>query len=161
MTCQELINQFRFNQMMLTRLLGDLSQDNSLTKPHPELNCMNWMLGHLLATRGALLKDLGFDPGWHSKLTAAYKPDQDNFLDLALPLGELNGVLTGSLDNLKAALHAMEPKLSEHAESFPHLLPEGGNWADRVGAFICHEAYHIGQIGLARRLIGKPGLFKG
>jgi uncharacterized damage-inducible protein DinB len=159
MNAQELINQFRFNQMMLTRLLADVSQDDSLRPPHAGVNCINWMLGHLLATRGELLQELGADHEWRTRLLKVYNDKQENFRDSPFQISELKELLEASLANLIATLRAFEPKLKEHAESFPHLLPEGGNWADRVGAFICHEAYHIGQIGLARRLIGKPGLF--
>jgi uncharacterized damage-inducible protein DinB len=156
MSAQELIHQFRFNQMTLTRLLADVSHDDSLSEPQPGINSVNWLLGHILATRGRLLEELGQDPEWRERLIKVYNKTRDHFPAGAFAIAELNGLVPISLDQLAAALQAAA--LGNAAPSFPHL-PEGGTLADHVGAFVCHEEYHVGQIGLVRRLIGKPGLF--
>jgi hypothetical protein len=52
----------------------------------------------------------------------------------------------------------MGTALNAPCDQLPHVS-EGGTVADRAGSFACHEAYHAGQIGLLRRLLGKPGLF--
>ena len=38
-------------------------------------------------------------------------------------------------------------------------MPDGANTVAGLVRFMCfHESYHIGQLGLLRRLLGKPGL---
>ncbi|HEY3295615.1 MAG TPA: DinB family protein [bacterium] len=157
MTSQNLLNQFRFNQMILVRTLADISQEDSLCPPAAQGNCINYLLGHLIATRSFLLRDLGAAPVWGEGL-AVYDRNPKDFPAGAKPLSELNGLLQESLETVTATLHSFEPRLGESAKQFPHL-PEGGTFTDRIGSFICHEAYHVGQIGLARRALGKPGLF--
>ena len=157
MTAQTILNQFRFNQMTLTRLLADVSQSESMTSP-TEGNCINFMLGHLLATRGTALKITGADPVWLAALTAPYARGQNSFPNGAVPMTDLNGLVKTSFEEMIAALAAFEPRLSEPCtDKMPHL--DSGTWADRIGSFACHEAYHIGQIGLTRRALGKKGLF--
>lgn len=157
MTSQELTNQFRFNQMTLTTLLADVSQEDSLRTPAVGGNSINWMLGHLIATRGRLLELLDAKPAWHAELSKIYNPELTNFPAKAKPMSELNRLLKDSLDEMSAALSAFEPSLSDPTDHMPHL--KEGTWADRIGSYICHEAYHCGQIGLARRALGKKGLF--
>lgn len=68
-------------------------------------------------------------------------------------------MLASSLRDLTVALAAFAPRMDEGvSEPLPHLR-EGVTWADLVGTTIGHEMYHIGQIGLLRRLLNKPGLF--
>jgi hypothetical protein len=158
MSSIELLNQFRFNQMVLTLLLKDVTQEDSLRVPASDANSINWMLGHLIAARGTVLKNTGAEPVWVARLAAPYARGNNSFPDGALPFAELNTLLSTSFDELTSALAAFEPRLMETCtERMPHL--ESGTWADRFGSFVCHEAYHIGQIGYVRRLLGKPGLF--
>lgn len=105
MSAEYLLNQFRFNQMTLTMLLKDVDHSESLQGPEPGGNCINWMLGHLIATRGRLLRDLGREPAWREEVAEAYSPVIDGFAERALPLEDLKELLEQSLNNL---VHALE-----------------------------------------------------
>jgi len=157
MTAQNLLNQYRFNQMTLTMLLKDVSEEDSL-KSATRGNCINFILGHLIAGRGTILKNIGAEPVWLAAISPTYARGQNSFPAGAKSIAELNTLLQDSFDALTTALAAFEPHLSEPCpERLPHI--ESGTWADRIGSFICHEGYHSGQIGLTRRALGKPGLF--
>src|SRR5262249_44395986 len=43
---------------------GGLTHEESLVQPVPAGNCLNWVLGHLVATRSHLLRGLGDEPLW-------------------------------------------------------------------------------------------------
>jgi hypothetical protein len=157
MISQQLINQYRFNQMTLNRLLADVTEADSMKSPTGG-NCINFMLGHLIASRGTVLKITGANPGWLPAITGPYARGENSFPTGARPFAELNGLVKTSFEELISALAAFEPHLSETCtDKMPHL--DSGTWTDRIGSFICHEGYHVGQIGLSRRALGKKGLF--
>jgi hypothetical protein len=116
------------------------------------------MLGHLLATRGTVLRIVGAEPAWLATLAPPYARGQNTFPVGAKPIAELNELLKHSFEEMTTALAAFEPHLSETCpDKMPHI--ESGTWTDRIGSFACHEGYHVGQIGLTRRALGKKGLF--
>jgi hypothetical protein len=157
MNSATLINQFRFNQMTLSALLQDVSEEDSLASPTGG-NCINFMLGHLIAARGTVLKNTGANPVWLAALSAPYARGENTYPVGAKSVSELKDLVKRSFEDLSTALAAFEPRLSETCtERMPHL--DSGTWTDRFASFACHEAYHIGQIGLTRRALGKKGLF--
>ena len=157
MTSQQLINQFRFNQMTLTTLLADVSQEESLQPLGEGINCINWLLGHLLANRGRMMTSMNAEPEWYAEYMRIYLPREPHYPANAKSKEDMLRTLNTSLVELALALKAFEPSLSKPTDQLPHL--KTGTWSDRIGSFICHEAYHMGQIGLSRRVMGKPGLF--
>lgn len=42
---------YGFNYMALQRNTAGLSHEDSLVQPQPAGNCLNWVLGHILAHR--------------------------------------------------------------------------------------------------------------
>jgi hypothetical protein len=157
MTSQALVNQFRFNQMTLTALLADISQEDGLRTPAQGVNCINWLLGHLLATRGRMMTSMNAEPEWYAEYIRIYLPHEPHYPASAKAMQDMLRTLNTSLVEIALALKTFEPSLGKPTDEIPHL--KAGTWADRIGSFICHEAYHCGQIGLARRAMGKKGMF--
>lgn len=160
MTPIHLIRLFQFDQMTLSRLLTDVTPEESLREIGPDGKCLNWIVGHVVFARGKLLNILGQEPEWWKSLRAVYgERGVGTFAaKAAKPLPELQRLLDQSLEALIETLSKMDAALNEPCDQLPHVS-KGGTVADRVGSFACHEAYHGGQIGLMRRLLGKPGLF--
>jgi uncharacterized damage-inducible protein DinB len=159
MTANALIHQFQFNQMTLDRLLSDVSQEDSLRSLQPGINTMNWLLGHLIATRAGMLAEMGAEPHWTKRQSLHYSPrpkgaEAAKMMDIA----DLKTTLVESLARIESALRVFESSFGNPSGHLPHL-PNSGTMGDRMATFVCHEAYHVGQIGLQRRLLGKPGLF--
>lgn len=159
MSSTGLIRQFQFNQMTLTMLLADVTQEESLREADAG-KCVNWIAGHIIVARGKLLAALGAEPVWYPRMMAVYGgQDTGKYsADRAKSLTELQTLLEETLNSLADTLVTVEIKLMEPCDVLPHVKSDG-TVADRAGAFACHEAYHVGQIGLMRRLLGKPGLF--
>ncbi|RPH93358.1 DinB family protein [candidate division KSB1 bacterium] len=160
MAAINLIRQFQFNQMTLTRLLADVTSDESLREIETAGKSVNWIAGHIIVARGKLLSALGAEPSWYPALMAMYGGQEAGkySADKAKSVSELQTLIEETLNSLTDTLTAVETKLADPCDVLPHVK-SGGTVADRVGAFACHEAYHVGQIGLMRRLLGKPGLF--
>jgi uncharacterized damage-inducible protein DinB len=155
-----LVRLFQFTQLTLSRLLADVSNAESLREVGPDGKCLNWILGHIIFARGKLLSLLGGEPDWYKNFMAVYgeKGVGTFSVKTAKPLSDLQGLLDQSLAMLSEVLSKLDAALNEPCAELPHVS-KGGTVADRVGSFACHEAYHAGQIGIMRRLLGKPGVF--
>jgi uncharacterized damage-inducible protein DinB len=159
MTAELLISQFQFNQMVLTRLLADLSHDESLRPTGEDGKCINSLLGHLLAARSDLLTQMQRPSHWNEDDAAPYLIKESRFeASAAKSLEDLKAVLMDSYERLIAAIEGSRPTLDEMSP-LPTATGRKLTWGQRAGSYICHEAYHAGQIGLMRRLLDKPRLF--
>ncbi len=128
----------------------------SLVQPQPAGNCMNWIVGHVLSSRQGLIALLGDERVWSTELTARFKRS--------------SAPVTGEAD-----AYPFERMLDEFEESQRRLLrgidrctearidephERMGTIGKALYVLNFHEAYHSGQTGVLRRLIGKPGAIK-
>jgi uncharacterized damage-inducible protein DinB len=158
MTALDFVSQFQFNQFTITRLLDDVSHEESLREIQPGINNINFLVGHLILTRDGLLKMLKAQPVLKEADAAVYGSKPKKFTnERAKPMTELKAAVEESYTRLQTALKVAESSFNKPAER--KFIREGEQIGDQIGFFICHEEYHIGQIGLIRRLLGKPGLF--
>ena len=116
-----------------------------------------WLIGHLAATRLRLLGMVGLPPEtteWQGAFGRGTSPKD----------------VSADLDP-KALLHAFHEAHMALASHWDHITPEHlakplgrtlPDGTDTIGGAIrflaWHEAYHLGQLGMMRRLVGKPGL---
>lgn len=142
------IIQLEFTYRALSLNTENITQEESLVFPEPGGNCMNWMLGHILEHRNKLLALINQEPLWNKETVTCYKrgadaaAEKENFLQWQQLLNYLN--LTQEL--LLKTLKEKEISEADKIKSFAQLLS--------------HEAYHAGQTGLLRRVLGKEGKIK-
>ena len=148
--------QFHIGSFVLDRNLAGVDHEQSLLAPSPGGNTMNWIVGHVVRTRNQALVLLGGAPLFDDAEFAQYGPGG---LDphRALRLEELRRRFDALGPAIASALAKSTPaQLSEKAPFSPTANP-----AETVGTLLAsiafHEAYHLGQTGLSRRLLGKPG----
>ena len=148
--------QFGVGAFVLERNLAGVTNEESLRRPQPGGNTMNWIVGHVVRTRNQALGLLGEKPLYDDSDFEAYGAGGSNPPRI-LPIDELKrrfdalGPLLGS-----ALERTTPPQLSAAAPFSPT-----GNPNETVGTLLSsiafHEAYHLGQTGLSRRLLGKAG----
>lgn len=128
--------------------LEGVGEDQALRTPGEAGNSINWILGHILAYRTRMLSMLGAEPPADPDVLRAYTGggEREWTPEVALPLERLLGLLDRSQKQLSAALE-------EAGRGEPSALSDGAD----LGFFHFHEAYHVGQLGLARRCLGLPG----
>ncbi len=151
---------YQFTHAVLTQNCRDISHEESLRAPAPSGNCLNWVLGHILSTRTPILRLAGQEPIWTAEEAAPYKrgssPLAPNRTVEARPFESLLADLDRSQERLLAGLNSLtEAQLA--ADGLPEVpggLQPVGN---QLAIFNFHEAYHAGQTGLLRRIIGKAG----
>ena len=130
-----------------------ITDAEALIQPRPDGNCMNWVLGHILSSREAMLKLLGEAPVLEPEVAARYKRGSAPILgeEDGLPFSELLTALTTSQERLlRGIANASEAKWDE-------AVPEFGTTKGALHFLHFHEAYHSGQVAVLRRMAGKKG----
>lgn len=147
-----LVSAIGFDTRALHLNLEGLTHEECLQQP-PSGNCINWLLGHLVRHRNLMLEALGAPTVWNAEAQRRYDRG-------SAPIrGEESGVVR--LEVLRAELdRSAEHLRSALAEVDEAALqaPSGTNpLGQRLLFLALHEAYHVGQIALLRRLVGKEG----
>jgi uncharacterized damage-inducible protein DinB len=160
MHAKTLAYQFGLTSFVLERNLGELSQEDSLVNPQKGGNCLNWVLGHVTRTRNMALGLLGQKPLFAMEDFRAYTGEEPFTREDALPLDELKRRFKALQEPLVKGLNGMSPD----AMNTPAPFSPTGNPDETVGSLLAaisfHEAYHVGQTGLLRRVVGREGVVK-
>lgn len=150
---------FGINYSVLKKNLAGVTHEESLIQPQGGGNCLNWVLGHIVATRDNAVQLLNQEPVWSKEIAATYQRGSDPIGDgsNAQPLEKIVADLERSQDRLVAGLSTVsEPSLSAPSPD--------KSIAETVGEMLFvlqfHEAYHAGQTGLLRRMAGHEGAIK-
>jgi uncharacterized damage-inducible protein DinB len=156
MSSSVLTTQVHYNLGALKMNLEGITHDESLTQPQPAGNCLNWVVGHILANRASMLKLVGQEPVWTEEEAEPYKRG-------SAPITDANG--TTNLDQIVALLEISQERLLAGLEEIsPDGLQapapgskEGQAVETSLALLVFHEAYHVGETGILRRLAGHEG----
>jgi len=156
MTRDILTKLYAVNHAAVHTNLKGVTHEDSLLRPKANGNCLNWVLGHIVATRNQILKLAGAKAIWSDEQVAPYargaKASHDG-RDL-----ETLGKVLADFDESQEILLTVLPLLTD--ADLARTSPDDKTVADRLFFLHFHEAYHIGQIGLLRRIIGLEGSIK-
>ena len=154
MTRQDLRSLFRFNEFVLGKNLDGLTHGDSLTQATPGGSSIHWIVGHLLATRNATLRLLGEPPLWSDEEAAPFArgtrvPAAE---EVPVPFDRLLADLRRSSEQIRIALESVR----DEDLAVPLGQDKEGTVGDQLARLHYHEGYHAGQIGLLRRIAGRP-----
>jgi uncharacterized damage-inducible protein DinB len=151
--------QARMAHRVVRMNVEGLTHEESLIQPRPDGNCLNWIVGHLVWVYAGALPMLQQESpiaqGPLSRYARGAPPLRDpvearDFADLVAAWDEATRRVDAGLAGLPAdALGRPAPQSpsNDPNETIRSLL-----------ATICfHQAYHAGQTGVLRRVIGRPG----
>jgi hypothetical protein len=154
MSASPLTVVYRFAHIALERNLEGITDEEALISPRPAGNCANWLVGHLLWTREMVHGLLAIPSAWPSELGPhdLYRRGATEFVPAqAVSLTRLRSALATSQEQVMSALGTISaPRLEERAT-------ETSTVGERLAFLGFHEGYHVGQVGLIRRLLGKAG----
>jgi uncharacterized damage-inducible protein DinB len=145
---------YQFAHTALERNLSGMTDDDAVTPMQPAGNCANWLVGHLLWTRDMVHGLLGLPGAWPSELgpNDLYRRGATEFLpDRAVSLTRLREAMSRSQEILMPAISKVS------ASKLEERVTDTSTVGERLAFLGFHEGYHVGQIGLVRRLLGKPG----
>jgi hypothetical protein len=156
MEIQSAANAFALGDRFLDRLVGDFTGPDWAVRDAAGHD-PRWIVGHIAASRRRVLGLLGCakpaEP-WEAHFGRGSSPGD-------LP-AELD--MKALVEDCHASQAAMDPAwatltVGALAEGLGRTLPDGTDTVCGALRFLAwHEAYHLGQLGLFRRLAGKPGL---
>jgi uncharacterized damage-inducible protein DinB len=155
MNAADLTRLFRINHGALHQNLAGLTHEDSLVQPEAG-NCLNWVLAHIVSSRNGLFKVMGSAPYWPEDLQARYARGSAPVAAAAdaRPFEGLVRDFDATQERLLAELSEMpDTKLQEPALRDMTV----GEW---LSFLHFHEAYHIGQTGILRRLAGTEGAIR-
>ncbi len=145
-----IVARFDLHTMALRMNAGDFTHADSLFTPEIGGNCVNWLLGHLLVSRDDLMMRMEYSTSLPDGFRAIYAQGSDGRrTDHFLPYEDLV--------QLWGTLHTSLIERFKRVDITNHdTLPA----FEKFDLMQFHEAYHIGQMGLLRRLMGKEGQIK-
>ena len=146
---------YAMGDRFLERLVGDFTEADWRYTDAVGHNA-RWIVGHLAGYRNQVASLIGLEP--RATPWAAAFARGTSAADL--PEDVDPGVLVASFHAAQAAVAGGWEAVTEAdlAKPFGRTLPDGSDTVgDAIRFFAWHEAYHLGQLGLLRRLAGKPG----
>ena len=158
-TLRDLGNKVRYTVRVNT---DGVTHTQSLVQPQPAGNCMNWVLGHLLAVYSSVLPMFGATPAIEGARIARYNRGSAPVVDGAdaIAFEELMAAWNTTCDRVDAGL----AKLRDATLLQPAANSPTGNRNETVHSLLFtimfHQSYHAGQLGLLRRMVGKDGAIK-
>jgi uncharacterized damage-inducible protein DinB len=151
-----LLHSLGTSNVVVNRNFEGINQRDSLVHPQPEGQTFNWILGHMVKIRNEILEMIGKKSVYPKTKFEMYTPK--GFSEAkALEIEELKGAFNALQIELEQGIKTLSHEKNEPAT----LRPER---PDTVGSALAtifwHEAYHAGQLGTMRRVIGKEGKIK-
>ena len=138
-------NMFQFQCGIYQNALENLTDELANQRPSDKNNHTNWLLGHILHCRYMLANMIGVEAeNPFDKIYWGTIEDKDypKIKEVTKHFPIISSLLTDKLSKMTDAELDTKP------------APDKPSTADIVSFFVYHEAYHLGQIGYARKMIG-------
>ena len=146
---EQLIAMYSLTHRVIKRRMEGLSHEDSLLQPPiPTGNCLNWIMGHVMATRNNILALMGLPTPWTYDQASRYISDSrpvDAKGEGALPLEEILQAYDESQELLVGALRTLsvdDLQVPTGDQGTAAVQTIGG----QLAFYHFHESYHLGQI---------------
>ena len=158
---QDLTKRFQFNSKFVGMLGEGFEPEHWSRKPSDDGgNSAHWILGHLVVSRRYIVRTLGGDApdsDWEKEFGRGAQPEDTGGFPAPAEL-------SAQLEQTDAELGRLLPEISEERAA-SNWSPQGGAFPDGSKSVLgalqflhFHESYHLGQLGLIRRMCGLPGI---
>lgn len=159
---QSLRRQAGMAQEVVRRNVDGLSHEDSLVRPQPGGNCLNWIMGHLVWTYAGALRLLGQEPVVEQEGLKHYArgaPPLGSPAE-AWDFGKLLAAWNEEAVRVDAGLSALSPEALGRPAPFSPSGDPDETVRSLLYTILFHQAYHAGQTAVLRRIIGRPGAIK-
>jgi uncharacterized damage-inducible protein DinB len=157
MNPEVLLKLYGYTHYVIIQNLNDVSNEEGLQQPAVNGNCINWVLGHIVVQRNRILDLVGEAPVIGEKDATTYERGSESLTDASqakpLALDQLLSQFNTSQERLTARLNTIHKDALEKPRDDTTV-------GDALAVLQFHEAYHAGQLGILRRLLGKEGAIK-
>ncbi|HMS51766.1 MAG TPA: hypothetical protein PKD56_05530 [Chitinophagales bacterium] len=148
----------KVNHSVLHKNIAQIPAAESLQHLPAQIASLNWLLGHLVFSRIEILRDFNTNTDHllpneqfttyqtlYDRGTTAYDHPADNYIDF---------------ETLKAQFDATQPLYLGVIEQLSATDEATIKNLGRMNFYNFHESYHIGQMGIIRKLLGHQGAIK-
>lgn len=159
---QILATQYGYTAYAFAANLKDLSDEDGLLHPATGGNCPNWVAGHILHSRVATLQVLGQEIPFAPDKYDRYKRYSEPVMEATgtVPLSEMLADFAATNEAVQAGVAALTPEVMSAKAPFSPFDDEKETVGSLAAGLVFHESYHIGQLGVLRRVVGAPGAIK-
>ena len=152
MNLDHLYYQFQLTSKALVYNLEGISDVEALKQPGGGGNCINWLVGHVIVSRDTYFMQLGRDPVLPESMRNRYVRGSQP-------------VSTGDdIYQLSELLQYFKKSNETFQDFFESISKKGITLSNEqiqdLGGIIFHDAYHVGQVAIVRRTLGKEGVIK-
>jgi len=143
---------FKTNNDIVTKAVGEVAPEHWFTKPGDDSNHFMWVLGHLIWSRGNVIKLLGgqwenpYAPQFARGAKLTDREEYPSVEAMRIAWDEVSAKLTAALANVTP-------------EGLSKVAPQGppsfdGKVSGAVSFLAFHETYHVGQVSYLRKWLG-------
>ncbi len=149
-----LIKLYERGYTVLKDQTNGLTHEDSLLQLPFRGNCLNWVMGHILASRSGVMQALGMTPIWSDELRKQYGRGSD-------PITPENSASAYRLEDMLRDLDAAHAQIVDCLRSktlADMMLPSDRpnmTMGERIAQSVWHEGYHTGNTEALRQLAGK------
>ena len=131
--------------------VSGIGHEESLITPQPAGNSLNWVVGHVVASRNGLLRLSGLDLHWSKEQARPYiRGSALLAIESARPFDDI-------LNAYEQTQQKLLERLQNMSDAELDAASDKGTLGEQLGFLLFHEAYHAGQVGILRRVLGKAG----
>ena len=154
--------QFRYTFNVTQATLAGIPEDDAFLAPEPGGNCINWVLGHIVSSRNGMLAILGREPVIDRELDKRYRRGTPEVTDRegTVPTADLLEAFRHSQAVINEALATLTPEALTAAAPFSPTDDPDETVGSLLAGLSFHESYHVGQLGILRRLTGADSVVK-
>lgn len=148
---KELADEFDRNLRIIKAQTDGLSHADSLVQAPYNINCLNWVVGHIVVGRDLVLRRLGLVSLLEEGEAERYRAESDPIIEDGpgvVPLERLIGFLEEGQRQIDEAL----AKIPD--EDLSGELDDGRSLHDSLRSTCFHDTYHTGQTDLLRQVAG-------
>jgi hypothetical protein len=151
-----LADYFARNVNIVKMQAEGLSHQDSLLQLPFRVNCLNWVVGHLVTNRLSVLRLIAARPPFDPELVSRYERESEPICEDGpgvLPLAELIDLLEQVQAQIAALLADItEEELSRETAFIGSRERPISYW---LFFFYFHDTYHVGQTEILRQAAGK------
>jgi uncharacterized damage-inducible protein DinB len=150
----ELVKAFERNTRIIEMQTDGLSHEDSLIQTDYNINCLNWVVGHVVQYRDEMFALLGHERLMSSEVSERYARESHPIIEdgpHVMQLSELVALVRKSQGRIADLLGSMtEQQLAAERTSGDRT----STVSSRLFFNFFHDTYHVGQTELLRQVAG-------
>ena len=139
--------------------VAGVTQQESLVQPQPEGNCLNWVVGHLVCVYNNVMPLLGQkalpDAAKLKRYDRGSAPLREP--SEAMELSALLSIWDEASKRVDVGLGGLTQEALDARAPFSPTNDPNETVRSLISTVLFHQSYHAGQLGVLRRIAGKPG----